>query len=74
MPANRCKLEGGTGAYAGFPAIPAFGIALNSKTEISNGFLSTASTLDVVTKVSAPTGQNLAVGDQEVKVKVTVSP
>ena len=68
------KLEGGTGAYAGFPATSTFVTVANSKADISNGFLVTTSKLDVVTKVSAPTGQILAAGNQEVKVKVTVSP
>jgi hypothetical protein len=68
------ELKTGTGAYQG--VTQAFGAAPYSQTNIADNFSSTPSTLAVITKVSAPNGQNLAGGNEKLKVKVkaTVTP
>jgi hypothetical protein len=65
------KLDNGSGAYntvsTGF-------ISAYNQTDLSNGFSSVASNLDITARASVPTSQVLAAGTYTVVVNATVTP
>ena len=67
------RLSAGTGAY---PAAPTAGFVTTSynQTDLSNGFSSVASTMDVTAKASVPPSQLLTAGAYSIDVDVTVTP
>jgi hypothetical protein len=70
---ERFRLTGGTGVYAtGLPT--GFIAGPYNRTNLSNGFSSAVSTIDVTARASVPTSQVLAVGTYTVNVKATVTP
>jgi hypothetical protein len=70
---ERFRLNGGTGAYAtGLPS--GFIAGPYNKTNLSNGFSSAISKIDVTARASVPTSQVLAVGTYTINVRATVTP
>ncbi len=69
------KLTNGTGAYL-TSSMTSFLVSPGtySKTNLANGYSSSASTLNVLAKASVPPSQVLAAGNYIVNVKVTVTP
>jgi hypothetical protein len=70
--AETFQLTNGNGAYPTTP-MSAFGTTYN-KIDLSNGFSTTASNMDVTAKVAVNSGYNLPSGTYTVKVKATVTP
>jgi hypothetical protein len=70
--AETFKLDNANGAYTG-TAMTAFGTSY-TKTDLSNAYSATASTLDVTAKVGVPSGSNLPSGSYTVNVVATVTP
>ncbi len=74
------KLDNGNGAYFGVNTVGPGGFtAVNPvsavrKNDLSNGFSSAVSTLDVTAKASVPTSQILAAGNYTVTIVATVTP
>jgi hypothetical protein len=67
------ELSGGTGAYsAGLPV--GFGQTPYLKTNLTNGFSTTASTIDVRARARVPLNQYLSAGNYTVSIKATVTP
>jgi hypothetical protein len=66
------KLNAGTGAYP-VAAMSSFGTTY-SKTNLTNGYSNTPSTLAVTARAIVPTTQVLASGTYTIKVKATVTP